>query len=407
MKKLFLPILAGLLFLTGCSDPLNDGKPREVAITVTVPAFGTRSEIADDLTAVKWATGDCIGVATNVVYNYCLGLDASTAGTPEGVFRGTITNGVQSVYFPYATSIGSDPASATFTLPAALTVESGKLDMKYNIMLGTHPTGTPKKGYQIALIQKMAIVRFIVKPNDFLEGSKLDKFKFKIPGRGVSGKFSLSRADETAPATFTTPADSLVLTISDKPQLKAASPVQVVAFVCPSAAAKDSLHIKMTTDKGDVFVDITMPDDLKEGSVCDIELDIAALKEAGKVEIPADSPIASSDFIKLLTPGIYDLSDMNQIKTILAYKEGSDQYALYTSGNYLYYRIVNLNAGYAVYVSTPKTVVLGTSVSLKSENVGLSAVPQTTQSVQCVLLTDTMGWFYDADNNLGYVLLRK
>ena len=133
MKKLFLPILAGLLFLTGCSDPLNDGKPREVAITVTVPAFGTRSEIADDLTAVKWATGDCIGVATNVVYNYCLGLDASTAGTPEGVFRGTITNGVQSVYF----TRGLSPLSGGFdpNYREAVNVKGdanndGKLDKK-------------------------------------------------------------------------------------------------------------------------------------------------------------------------------------------------------------------------------------------------------------------------------------
>ena len=407
MKKLLFPVLAGLLFLAGCSDPLNDGKPREVTITVTAPSFGTRSEIADDLTAVKWATGDCIGVATNVVYNYCLGLDGTSAGTPVGIFRGTITNGVQSVYFPYATTIGSDPASATFSLPSTLTVESGKLDMKYNFMMGTHPTGTPKKGYEIALVQKMAIVRFIIKPNDYLEGAKLNKLKFKVPGRGISGKFSLSRADETAAATFTAPADSLQLTVSDKPELKAASPVQVVTFVCPSAVANDSLHIAMNTSAGDVFVDITMPAALTEGGICDVNLDIEALRDAGKVEIPADAPIASSDFVKLLVPGIYDVSNMKDIKTIVAYKEVEDQYALYTSGSYRYFRIVNMNAGYAVYVSVPADLVVGTSVSLKSENVGLPAIPQATQDVQCVLLTDSLGWFYDSTNNIGYVLLRK
>ena len=408
MKKLFFPVLLGLLLMTaGCSDPLNDGKPREVTITVTTTGFGTRTAIADDLTAINWELGDCIGVATNVVYNYCLGIDGGTLNGPVGLFKGTVTNGIQSVYYPYATSIGSDPAAAIFSIPAKLDVQSGKLDMKYNYMVGTHVEGTPKKGYTTTLVPKMAIARFTVKPNDFLDGAVLNRMKVKVPGRSLSGKFSVSRADQSAPATMTEAIDSILLTVTDKPTLTAATPASLVSFVCPGVTAGDSIHITLNTDRGDVFIDTKISTGFAEGMVSDVMLDIDLLKEAGDAEIPGDSPIASSDFVKLMVPGVYDLTNMKDIKTLVAYEDVRDQYALYTSGSYLYYRLVSLSTGRAIYVSTPKTVVIGTTVSLKTDNVGIPAIPAATTDVMCVLLTDKLGWFYDETNKLGYVLLRK
>ena len=408
MKKLLFPILLGLLLMTaGCADPLNDGKPRDVTITVTAAGYGTRAEISDDLKTVSWTLGDCIGVATNVVYNYCLTIDGGTLNGSTAVFKGTITNGVQSVYFPYTTSIGSDPSAAAFSIPSTMNVTGGKLDAKYNYLVGTHAEGTPKKGYTISVVPKMAILRFTVKPNEFLDGAALNRLKFKIPERSVAGKFSISRTDQAAPITVTAGIDSILMTVTDKPVMTAASPARVLTFVCPGVTAGDSLHITLNTDRGDVFIDMTTPVAFTEGEVSEIELDIAKLKEDGKAEIPGDSPIATSDFVNLLVPGVYDLTDLKNIKPIVTYAEVENQYALYTAGSYLYYRLVDLNAGRAFYASTPKAPVIGTTVSLKSESVGIPAIPVATSDVLCVLLTDKLGWFYDDARKLGYVLLRR
>ncbi|MBR4213666.1 MAG: hypothetical protein IKR82_06925 [Bacteroidales bacterium] len=408
MKKLCFPVLFTLLLLTaGCTDPLNDGKPHDVTITVTAAGYGTRAALSEDLKTVSWTVGDCIGVATNVVYNYCLSMDAGSLNGATATFKGTITNGVQSVYFPYATSIGSDPAAATLSIPSTMDVVSGKLDSRYNFLVGTHAEGTPKKGYTISVVPKMAILRFVVKPNEFLDGAVLNRLKFKIPGRSVTGKFSVSRADQTAPVTVTAGIDSLLMTVTDKPAMTAASPAKVLTFVCPGVVAGDSLHITLNTDRGDVFIDMTTPVALTEGELSEIELDIAGLKDEGKADIPGDSPIATSDFVNLLVPGVYDLTDLKNIKPIVTYQEVEDQYALYTSGSYMYYRLVNLSAGRAFYASTPKAPVIGTTVTLKSDSVGIPAIPVATSDVLCILLTDKLGWFYDASRKLGYVLLRR
>ena len=103
---------------------------------------------------------------------------------------------------------------------------------------------------------------------------------------------------------------------------------------------------------------------------------------------------------------MYDVSSIEEITPILTYREGDDQYALYTTGSYSYYRILNLQAGYMLYVSTPKTVTPGASVSLKTDNIGLSHVHASTSQVRCVAVTSQMGWFLDEANHLGYVVLR-
>lgn len=407
MKKTLITVLGIALFaFTGCEDPFTDGKPHDAVLTVTLPGLETRTAVAEDAQTLLWSENDCIGVATATVSNYCFGVDAATVGKTAATFRGNIVGGPQSVYYPYSTSAGADVSKAALSMPAIQSLRSNELDMKYNFMVGVAPEGDFKKGFNVTLQHKMALLEVSVKPNEYLTDAQLKSFRIQVPGRTLAGKFTLDRTDASTPLEFSAASDTLVLSFLDKPALPQDGSVTFSSFLNPGIAAGDSLHIVLKTDKGEAYVDITADEAFAAGGRHLLELDIAALVESKKCRIPADSPIVISAFTEISVPGVYDLSNPDEIREIIAYKEGQDQYALYNSGSYAYYRLLNFSLGYMIYVSTPKTVLSGTAVTLKTENVGLPQIAAVNRSVQCVKVTDKMGWFQDLTDNIGYILLR-
>ena len=409
MKKLFLPILLlAALVLSGCEGmELNGGKPRNVSVTVRISELTpTKTTIDDNQYSVKWQSGDCIGVYAKDALNYCFAITEESAGQASGTFTGSIAGNIVAAYYPYTTSAGGDANAATVSMPAIRTSASGEVDMHYNFMVSTNAEGSAKKGFTMTMVQKAALLNCTVKPNNFLAGAHLHSLKIKVNQRELSGKFKMDLTDLDAPLTASAATDSTVINLTDTPEMPAGTTVSIPFFLNPAIAAEDSLHITLSTDKGEVFIGIKAGKELKAGARMDCPLDIDALVKAGDAHIPADTPIASGAFAALTTPGVYDVSDLESVVPILTYKEGEDQYALYSSGTYAYYRILNLRAGYMLFISVPKTVVAGTLVSLKAENVGLSHVPSTTSQVRCIAVTTEMGWFLDEANRIGYVLER-
>ena len=409
MKRLFLPmLLLAALIVSGCEGmSLNGGSPKNVTVTVRISELTpTKTTLGDNQLAVKWQTGDCIGVASKTNVNYCFAIMNESAGQASGVFEGTITGNILSAYYPYSTSAGSDASAAELTMPAIRTSESGTPDMRYGFMVATNAEGSVRKGFSMTMAQKSALLNITVKPNTFLAGAHLHSLKLKVPQRELSGKFKLDLTDIAAPLTFSASSDSIFITLTDSPEMPVGTTVSVPFFLNPAIAAGDSLHITLATDKGDVFIDVKTDKGLTAGARLDYPLDIDALVTAGNATIPAATPIAAGPFADLTVPGVYDVSSIEEITPILTYREGDDQYALYTTGSYSYYRILNLQAGYMLYVSTPKTVTPGASVSLKTDNIGLSHVHASTSQVRCVAVTSQMGWFLDEANHLGYVVLR-
>lgn len=410
MKRLFLPILLlAALVISGCEGMgLNGGSPKNVSVTVRISELTpTKTEIGDNGLAVKWQTGDCIGVASATDINYCFSITPESSGQASGIFTGTITGHIQSAYYPYSTSTGSEAGVAVLTMPAIRTSESGVVDMHNGFMVSTNAEGSAKKGFSMTMAQKSALVNFTVKPNTFLAGTNLQSLKLKVKERELSGKFKLDLTDIATPLTFSASSDSVVINLSDTPAMVAGSTVSVPFFVNPAIAAGDSLHVTLMTGKGEVIIGVKADKGLTAGARLDYTLDIDALVKSGDAVIPAAAPISAGAFAEFTTPGVYDLSNIEAITPILSYKEGDDQYALYTSGSYSYFRILNFQAGYMLFVSTPKTVVPGsTTVSLKTDNAGLSQVPVSTTQVRCLAATTQMGWFVDEANRLGYIVLR-
>ena len=409
MRKLFLPILLlTALVLSGCEGmDLNGGKPHNVTVSVRIPELVvTRTAIDDALLAVKWQTGDCIGVASPSNVNYCFGIVPETAGSTAGSFSGAIAGKIQSAYYPYSTSAGTDATFASLSMPAIRTSESGTPDMRYDFMVSTLAEGSVKKGFSMSMVHKTALINFTVKPNTFLAGAQLQSLKLKVPQRELTGKFKLDLTDMNAPLAFTASADSIVINLTDSPAMPANASVSVPFFLNPAIAAGDSLHITLSTDKGEVFIDVKTATGLAAGGRLDYPLDIEALVKSGNADIPAELPIDIGSFTALTTPGVYNVSNISAIVPIVAYHEVEDQYAVYTSGNYTYYRLLNFTAGYMLIASVPKAPTPGTFVSLKTDKVGIPEIPAATGQVRCVAVTTDLGWYLDETNHLGYVLAR-
>ncbi|MBQ6437018.1 MAG: hypothetical protein IJK20_01005 [Bacteroidales bacterium] len=409
MKKRFLPILlVAALVICGCEGMgLSGGSPRDVSVTIRIPELtATRTAIADNLLSVKWAEGDCIGVAGKNSANTCFALTPESAGQPSGTFTGSIAGNIVSAYYPYSTSAGTDASVAELAMFVTRTGVSGTPDMHYNYMVSTLAEGTPRKGFTMTMVQKAALLNFTVKPNKFLAGGHLNSLVVRVPQRELAGRFKMDLTDAAAPLAFVNSADSVVINLSDSPEMKTGGTISVPFFLNPAVAVGDSLHIILGSDRGQVFVDLKADKALAAGAQLTIPLDIEALVDAGKARIPLDSPDAPGIFATLTTPGVYDASNPDAIVPIVTYKPGEDQYALYTSGQYRYYRIQNFHAGYMVYASTPTAATMGQTVSLKSDNVGFPQIPAATSEVICVNVNSTMGWFYDKNTRLGFILPR-
>ena len=409
MKKLFLPILLlTALVISGCEGMgLNGGSTRLVSVTARIPELTpTRTAIDGNLLSVKWQTGDCLGVSGKSAVNYCFGLLGESAGQASGMFEGTIAGNIESAYYPYSTSAGKEAAVAELSMPSLRTIASGEVDMHYDFMVSTNAEGTPKKGYTMTMVHKVALLHITVKPNSYLVGADLTSLKLKVPQRELSGKFKMDLTDMDAPLAFSSSSDSVVITLSDVHEMAAGSTVSIPFFLNPAIAAGDSLHITLATGRGEVFIDLKADKTLTAGGMMELPLDIDALVKAEKAHIPGAQPVSAGDFPELTLPGVYNVSDITHITPIVTYREDMDQYAVYTSGSYSYYRILSFQGGYLLVVSTPKSPTPGTLVSLKSDNVGLSHVPASTSQVRCVAVTSTMGWFIDEANHLGYILPR-
>ncbi len=409
MKKLFLPILLlTALVISGCEGMgLGGDATRLVAVTARISELTpTRTTIGDNLLSVKWKSGDCIGVSGKSAVNYCFGILAESDGQTSGVFEGSIAGNITSAYYPYSTSAGKDATAAELTMPALRTITSGEVDMRYDFMVSTNPEGSPKKGYTMTMVQKSALLNCTVKPNTYLVGASLQSLKIKVPQRELAGKFKMDLTDMDAPLAFTASSDSVVITLSNAPEMVSGSSVSIPFFLNPAIAEGDSIHITLVTDRGNVFIDLKAEKTLAAGTLTEYALDIETLVKNEKAHIPGAEPISAGTFPDLTLPGVYNVSDINNITPIVTYRENIDQYAVYTSGSYSYYRILSFQGGYLLVISTPKSPVPGALVSLTSDNVGLSHVPASTSQVRCVSVTSTMGWFIDEANRLGYILPR-
>ncbi len=409
MKKLFLPVLLlTALVISGCEGMgLSGGSTRLVSVTARISELTpTRTTMGDNLLSVKWQTGDCLGVSGKSAANYCFGLLNESDGQASGLFEGTIAGNIESAYYPYSTSAGNDATAATLSMPSLRTIASGEVDMRYDFMVSTNAEGTPKKGYTMTMVQKSALLHFTVKPNTYLVGASLESLKLKVPQRELSGKFKLDLTDMDAPLAFSASSDSVVITLSDSPEMASGTSVSIPFFLNPAIAEGDSIHITLGTSRGEVYIDLKADKTLAAGAMMEFPLDIDALVKAEKARIPGAEPVSAGNFPDLTLPGVYNVSDIDNITPIITYRENMDQYAIYVSGSYSYYRLLSFQGGYLLVVSTPKSPVPRSLVSLKSDNVGLSHVPASTSQVRCVAVTSSMGWFIDEANRLGYILPR-
>ncbi|MBR5056209.1 MAG: fimbrillin family protein [Bacteroidales bacterium] len=414
MRKYFaFALLALAVLFSGCqreneSDManLNSRRSSNIGILAKIVAADTRTTL-DGLT-IKWAAGDRIGVFNASAKNVPLTLASDSAGSTEGLFTGTFSAGTpRFAYYPYKEGATCTSTTVNLTLPAEQTQSGNAPDMSYDVKVGDYVSGSASENYTFTFKEKLALLQFTLTPGSDLAGDVLESISFTDEGRALAGDYTLNMDKAEAALSFGSSASAVVtLGFSATPTLSASETVTGWMFVNPSVASGDDLVIKVRTDKHIVNVTVKASKDYQAGYRYTMPLNVPALVAAGKATISSSAP--AYDITGLTDAGVIDL--MSKEYTC-KYEAGVNQYAIFSntvSGETRRFcRIQSLPGGYAVEMSAPVSPVAGSEVSVQVTAYGNTPIVSGTFNATVVKVNDDMMWLSDAENQTGYILIRR
>ena len=385
---------------------LNSRRSSEIGIVAKIVPSETRTTL--DGLSIKWAEGDAIGIFSNSGKNIRMNLVPSSAGSSEGLFTGAFAAGVPKyAYYPYLESAVATTTSVNLTLPSEQTQSGSGPDMNYDVKVGYNESTAIADSYSFTFKEKLALLQFTLTPGADLAGDVLESISFTDEGRALAGDYTLSLTDYDAALSFGTSASSAVtLCFASASALTAEDAVVGWMFVNPSVVTGDDLAIKVRTDKHIVNVSVKASKDYQAGYRYTMPLNVAALVAAGKATVSSSEP--AYDISSLTDAGVIDLMTASYT---CKYEAGVNQYAIYTntvSGeSRSFCRIQSLPGGYAVEISSPANPAAGSEVKVNVTAYGSTPVASGSFDAVVVKIDADKIWISSAENQTGYILIRR
>ena len=134
--------------------------------------------------------------------------------------------------------------------------------------------------------------------------------------------------------------------------------------------------------------------------------------ETAKPEpVPPDPPKPVESLIeafkKTTAPGAYDLSG-NELKPIVSYVEGENQYSFYTESGKIWSGVTDLDKGVAFRSGVPAEMAADNSCTILVISAGADALSKMNgNNVTCVKAAAALYWVVDDEKGTGIILARK
>lgn len=410
MKKSLFFVIAAMsaaLFAVSCKDDVTENLPGENAVgegqisfTAYIADEGTRSSM--DGRSVVWNTGDEIRVFTA---NHTEGLVytlASGAGTASGTFTGpTIGSGPFYAVYPAdaASSMSGSSMSIAVSLPTTQAWAAGSFGPGANVSCGyaTEINGIKFRNVLGALALTISGTGKVGSVTVYTEGDEL-----------LAGTGTLSGLDGT-------PALQMVGT-------RSGVNCKAVKLDCGTSgadltAAGTTFYVMLPAGTLDSGYNVVVAD--TEGN--------AMLKRSASGHTPAIERNVIRPMPALSYTAAYKAAFLNHegagafsgagassssFTECCVYTEGESQYSWVnvTSGKVQLHkvRLQDMEDGFALTITTPKTLTVGGNASTKIEVMGnTGAVVAGTSSMKVVRKFDGRVWLYDSNSDFGYITFEE
>ena len=381
----------------------SDSFRRHSVVTIRghiLHAEESRTTIDADGLKIRWTAGDSIGVWTDAGQHCSLALDESSAGSADGLFRGSASGAPLYAYYPYSGAAAVDSFSLSSELPIRQTQRGEGPDMSLDLKVGSFGGWDAANGYSFDFIQKYTLLDFRMTPDAFLAGDRLGYLVLQVPGREMAGRFSLDIGNPYAPLAFPGGAsDRVCLDFTDSPVLAAGTPVHGWMYINSAVAAGDSLQMVLVTDRHTVRVGVRAAKDYRMGYRYVMPLDIAALTASGKARVSE----GFTDVTLLEDTGIYDCIAGEYT---VCYKAGENQYATTSLDGKAQFRVQNLLKGYSYVISVPASLSLGEEVEVSVTSYGSGRTGTDNYKATVKRMEGPLVWLEDVTGAAGFIIIK-
>lgn len=400
---------AAVLLLSNCTTPVVTPDPADdgTVVSATVKPY-TRAGIGDDGLTVKWSAGDAIGVASSENDNCKFAIVDSTAGrsTSKFICNSTLKGSVYSAYHPYSSS------REKMKLPSSQIQKGSGPDMSLLLCTAGKPSGSAQKGYSFTFSERWALLKFVIRTNDRLEGETLKSISLRVENMpvvanpAITGDYTLDLSDTRQTVRFTSCVDSVILEFEDSPVLKKNDSIVGWAFINPCKVSEEAMMFRIKTNKTSMLVDsyFSPAGGWTEGRRMTYDFDLAEMDETGELIYEGEAVPMDKQFLKLKEPGAYNMSGSN-IKPFISHKKGSNQYSHYISSGIAYGGVTDVAAGVAFRAGVSSDIKEGGTGTIYTT---AAALPEVTASdyskVTCVKRSESAIYVVDNSNRIGYII---
>lgn len=411
MKKVLISMALLLAVLSGCQnagkdlEKLIDSQKYTIFVSLDEDAAKTTLDAGGFIT--RWDNGDQIGVYSgNTGTQGLFTLVGESAGSTDGIFKGSLSGAPQYAYFPYTSGAGNNAKAVALNLPETQTQPvGGQPDMTLDVKSGVVISGgSAASGYQFNFSQRLVLLHFVFTPNAALSGDVLSSISMEVSGKVLAGDYTLDVTNGAAvPAFASGGASKVTLEFASPVTLSSGTPVEAWMFVAPAVASGDAITIKAITDNHQVLVNVNASKAYSTGYRYNMPIDVAALIAAGKADVVEAAP--SSWYEDVTEWGVYDISGSTPA-AIHTYVEFQDQYMVQSTSSSFTFGIQSVLRGYVSDITLATAIIpkVGGSVNVTYYHVDESGASTTEHNCTIVKADGNRLWIEDATDKLGFVI---
>lgn len=412
MKKVLISMALLLAVLSGCQnagkdlEKLIDSQKYTIFVSLDEDAAKTTLDAGGFIT--RWDNGDQIGVYSgNTGTQGLFTLVGESAGSTDGVFKGSLSGAPQYAYYPYSSTAGTNAKAVALNLPAAQTQPvGGQPDMTLDVKSGVVISGgSAASGYQFNFSQRLVLLHFVFTPNAALSGDVLSSISMEVSGKVLAGDYTLDITNGAAvPAFASGGASKVTLEFASPVTLSSGTPVEAWMFVAPTVASGDAITIKANTDNHQVLVNVNASKAYSTGYRYNMPIDVAALVAAGKASV-IDSTPTSTWYDVVSEWGVYDISGASPV-AVHSYVEFQDQYLVQSTASSFTFGIQSVLRGYVSDITLGTAIIpgVGKSVNVTYYRVNDSGASTTEHNCTIVKADGNRLWIEASDDHLGFII---
>ena len=411
MKKVLISMALLLAVLSGCQnagkdlEKLIDSQQYTVFVSLDEDAAKTTLDAGGFIT--RWDTGDQIGVYSGTTGSQGLfTLVGESAGSTDGVFKGSLSGAPQYAYYPYSSTAGTNAKAVALNLPSEQTQPiGGQPDMTLDVKSGVVISGgSSTSGYQFNFGQRLVLLHFVFTPNATLSGDMLSSISIEVPGKVLAGNYTLDITNSAAVPAFAGSGASKVTLSFASPVTLGSSSVEAWMFVAPTVESGDAITIKAYTDNHEVVVNVNASKAYSAGYRYNMPIDVAALVAAGKASVNDVTP-TSTWYDVVSDWGVYDISGASPV-AVHTYVEFQDQYMVQSTASSFTFGIQSVLRGYVSDITLGTSIIpgVGNTVSVSLYRVDDSGASTTAHSCTIVKADGNRLWLEASADNLGFII---